>query len=518
MGVAIPPLKENDLPQREKSFWRMTGPGAIMVGMSIGSGEMILWPWITAKFGAGMVWAAALGVFLQMWINFEIGRWAVATGESAFTGFARFSKFTVFYFMVILATLALLPAWARTTGIALRTMIFGLEGPGADWMWTALIFAFVFAILFGPKQMYSAIEKVMALLVLIIVLGMIVVAFNVGTFSDMLDFVKGFTKVGRIQLDDEFTAMRLFGAFVFAGAGGFGNLFYAYYLRDKGIGMGGRIPALLNPLRGAVKGDVAVGFVYPDDEANRGRFKDWFKFVLLDNSLFFWILNSFTMFLFMFGAFVVLFPQGIVPSQNDFLWDLSAMLETTMGTWGRYLFFVIAMAAMFSTQLAASDGGYRLWTDLLHTNFKFARRWAPNQWYLFLAITLTVISITSTWILETFPKVSALDFFFYNAVLNGFARVFPGIVFPGLLAKLALLGNGMELPELFAGAHVESADVSPDIGLGGAWVEGLSKMTDPTTMTSRQMMGGELTWCTATRAGRFSPSSKFTFPSSPKSA
>ena len=46
--------------------------------------------------------------------------------------------------------------------------------------------------------------------------------------------------------------LRFFGAMVFAGAGGFGNLYYAYYLRDKGIGMGGRIPELLtSALRGA---------------------------------------------------------------------------------------------------------------------------------------------------------------------------------------------------------------------------------------------------------------------------
>ena len=31
------------------------------------------------------------------------------------------------------------------------------------------------------------------------------------------------------------------------------------------------------------------------------------------------------------------------------------------------------------------------------------------------------ISVISTYLLETFPQVSALDFFFYNAVLNGFA-------------------------------------------------------------------------------------------------
>jgi hypothetical protein len=145
------------------------------------------------------------------------------------------------------------------------------------------------------------------------------------------------------------------------------------------------------------------------------------------------------MFLFMFGALVVLHPAGIVPSQSDFIWDLSAMLETTMGAWGRYLFFFIAMAAMFSTQLAVSDGHYRLWTDLLHTNFRFARRWAPNQWYLFLALTLMTISIISTWVLETFPEVSALDFFFYNAGLNGLAMA--------LYVPLLLVINFKYLPK-----------------------------------------------------------------------
>ena len=439
MMLPIPAQTENDLPLREKSLWRMTGPGAIMVGMSIGSGEMILWPWITAKFGAGMVWAAALGVFIQVWINFEIGRWAIATGESCFTGFARFHKFTVFYFMAILATLAFLPAWARTTGITMRMILFGLDGPGADWMWTALVFAIVFAVLFGPKKVYSSLEKVVAVLVVVIMGGMIVVAVNVGSWSDVVSFAAGFKEIGHVQFDDEFPPLRLFGAFVFAGAGGFGNLFYAYYLRDKGIGMGARIPVLASALHGAEKGEVTVGFKFRDDESNQRRFKDWFKYVLIDNTCFFWLINSFVMFLFMFGAFVVLFPQGIVPSQNDFIWDLSLILESTMGTWGRYLFFAVATAALFSTQLASSDGGYRLWTDLLHTNFKFARRWAPNQWYLFLAITIMSISITSTWALETFPGVSALDFFFYNAVLNGFAMA--------LYVPLLLVINFKYLPK-----------------------------------------------------------------------
>lgn len=46
-----------------------------------------------------MIWAAMLGVFVQLWINIEIGRWAIATGESAMTGLARVSRKIIFFFI-----------------------------------------------------------------------------------------------------------------------------------------------------------------------------------------------------------------------------------------------------------------------------------------------------------------------------------------------------------------------------------------------------------------------------------
>ena len=82
-------FKIKQMPERKSRFWQMAGPGAILVGLSIGAGEIIIWPRLVAEYGADMVWAAVLGVFLQMWINLEVGRWTVATGETVFTGFAR---------------------------------------------------------------------------------------------------------------------------------------------------------------------------------------------------------------------------------------------------------------------------------------------------------------------------------------------------------------------------------------------------------------------------------------------
>lgn len=391
-----------------------------MIGLAVGSGELILWPWITAKFGPSMMWAAALGVFVQLWIQIEVGRWAVSTGESAFTGFARMTQVWVWFFLTLMFVGAFMPGWGRAAGVAVKNLMFGVEGPGPDWFWTALIFAIALAIIFGPKRIYATVEKSITGMVLVITIGMLIVAFSVGTLDDLGAMIGGIFNFGHIELDDEFTFHRFFGAFVFAGVGGLGNLFYAYYLRDKAIGMGARIPALLNPLREAQMGSSEIGYVFKDTPENAARFRDWFRYVKLDSTMFFWLGNTFTMFLFMFGALVVLYPAGIVPEEGRLLWDLALILEGPMGVFGRYLFLVIGICALFSSILAGMDGGVRLWVDLLHTNFETMREFAANKMYLAIAIGSSVIGVAATWFFETF-EISALDFFFISATLGGFA-------------------------------------------------------------------------------------------------
>ncbi len=74
MPIPIPDLKEADLPKRETPVLKMMGPGIVMAGIAIGSGELIMWPWITSIVGADLLWAAAIGIYLQLWINIEVGR------------------------------------------------------------------------------------------------------------------------------------------------------------------------------------------------------------------------------------------------------------------------------------------------------------------------------------------------------------------------------------------------------------------------------------------------------------
>src|SRR3712207_5717959 len=71
------------------SALRLIGPGAIALGMAIGSGEWLLGPAVTAKYGAALLWVATVSILLQMILNQEIIRYTIATGEPIFTGFLR---------------------------------------------------------------------------------------------------------------------------------------------------------------------------------------------------------------------------------------------------------------------------------------------------------------------------------------------------------------------------------------------------------------------------------------------
>lgn len=431
MLLPIAPFQKADLPKRDRPLLKMVGPGVVMAGLAIGSGELIMWPWITSVVGAQLLWAAAIGIFLQLWVNIEIGRWSVVTGESPFTGMARVIKLVVYLFVFVIFVGKFLPGWARETGVALRDLVFGPNHDSPPWLWTALVFALVAGILFGPKVIYTAVERCIMGLIVVIVVGLMYVVWEIGSVDVFVAMGKGIVNLFSFpdfpvdvlaedgSVRDQLTFNRFFGAVVFAGAGGLGNLYYAYYLREKNIGMGARMPSLMSPAHRHESKDTPTGYLYEETQENRRRFKDWFRYVVVDQTVCFWILGSFTMFLFVFGALAVLHPIGLVPDRGSLVWDLATILEGSMGTFGRYLFLIVGMAALFSTQLGGVDGGSRIFSDLLHSNFRWGRRIKLETWYLILVATTMVVGVFSVWFFGKYD-IAGLDFLFIAALMSGF--------------------------------------------------------------------------------------------------
>lgn len=62
------------------------------MALAQGSGELIWWPYIIAKYGLAFLFLLIPACLLQFPLTFEIGRYTVLTGEGVFTGFFRLNK------------------------------------------------------------------------------------------------------------------------------------------------------------------------------------------------------------------------------------------------------------------------------------------------------------------------------------------------------------------------------------------------------------------------------------------
>jgi hypothetical protein len=76
----LPAVEFRDLPE-PLPLRRITGASVIILATAIGSGETILWPYITSQIGFVFMWAALVGFGIQFFLNMEIERYTLATGE-----------------------------------------------------------------------------------------------------------------------------------------------------------------------------------------------------------------------------------------------------------------------------------------------------------------------------------------------------------------------------------------------------------------------------------------------------
>lgn len=428
----LDPLTPADLPPKGRGVAQVIGPGAILVGLSIGSGELIMWPTIVAEYGPTMAWAPLLGVFLQYWVNQELGRYVLATGESVYTGFARLSGFFVYFFLFISTAQHLAPAWAVASGGALKALVVGTNGPGEVYLWTWLTFLGIAATLFLAKYIYSVVEAIMLMLCVVIVTGLlasVVVCSDVGTWKGVGQGVLNFGFI-----DPSINRFQFFAALVFAGVGGTGNIFLNYYLRDKNIAMGARIGRIINPIRGQVESVPSTGFIFEPTGENLERWRVWFLDFRLEQAVTFWFITSFTIMLFFVAAAATLYPAGLVPKGFEVAVTQSKMLEVIAGRTGYYIFLLISFATLFSTQLAIIDGMARTVSDLIYVNFPSAQKRSLSFWYMFFAGAWIVVGC----ILAVF-QIPPLVLLISNACFGGLAMA--------VYCPLTLLINYRFLPE-----------------------------------------------------------------------
>src|SRR5215204_4074621 len=107
---------------------KLLGPSVILVGVGVASGEYILFPYIASQAGLVFLWAAIIGVAVQFFINMEIERYTLATGETAIGSFQRLWRpwGAVLAVGAVLATMW--PGWA-TSAATVATFAVGGGDP-----------------------------------------------------------------------------------------------------------------------------------------------------------------------------------------------------------------------------------------------------------------------------------------------------------------------------------------------------------------------------------------------------
>ena len=386
----LPPVDLRDLPEPQR-LTKYLGASVIILATALGSGELIIWPYITSQVGMGLLWLAIVGFSMQFFLNMEIERYTLATGETAVTGFSRFWK----PWGIIFALGAILPnfwpGWAASAA-QLATFLFGISDAAVPWLAAGQLFVIALAVSAAPV-IYQAIEKLDAVLVAVVVvfLGVaVVVATDAASWGNIVTKApEGAVEFPRFAT--ELGAATILGAIAFAGAGGANNLVQSNYVRDKGMGMGQRIPNIVSPITGEEEAAPSLGYAFPETEENERRWKGWWKVANQEQFLTFFCLGLLTL-----VALSVLVNSTIgireeVGTELAFLQEEAQALGNTIGNWFRVFFLAAGVIMLFSTNLGIVDYTSRLTADTLKTGYLAESQfWSESKVYLAVVWFMTI--------------------------------------------------------------------------------------------------------------------------------
>jgi hypothetical protein len=364
----------------------IVGPGVIVLGLSVGSGEFLLGPAAFVRHGPTLLWVTTVAVFLQTVFNTEVMRYTLATGEPMFTGFMRTrpgSTFWAWFYSILYFLQSGWPAWAGNAAGAIYFLFAQrLAGPGdrlaVYGIGVGTFLCAVVVLLFGRR-----IERTLEILnwvLIICILGAFLalgIIFAPGTtwLAMGAGFVGYDIATHGFAFLPEGTDFFLLGAFAaYSGAGGVSNITLSNWARDKGYGMGqvaGYIPAAI----GGQKVHLAhSGFIFTPAPESLGRWRGWWRIIRADQWGIFFIGALLGM-----GLPALLYITFLPPGTDiRGLGIAAALAQGITATAGPTLGLVIAFMGawiLFKTQLDIMEGMTRAITDILWTGSTRVRAW-----------------------------------------------------------------------------------------------------------------------------------------------
>ena len=424
-------LEVGELPDIEsdtKTLLKKIGPGLVWSAAAIGTGELILITRNSAMYGLRFAWMIVFLIFIKFFINYEVGRYTVLTGQPIMGGIAKASKILVFWF-------AFLPiAWQvitiSTYCVNCATLLQWIFGGRGSLAFMATIIALLTGLIlyFGR---YDTLEKFCTIgtsfMTLCILISAIVFTPGKGYGELFLNIIM--PKLP--QNPQAWTDMTSLTGFV--GAGCVGTIWYSYWLKEKGYGFG------LNNNKKDEKGiDVAVIPGETPEEVRKGKGR--MKMLRLDLGIG-TILTLVVCLSFFLCGYAILQPRGLVPEGLKVVLVQAQIMVQLIGPIGEWIYVIVAIEVMFATYLAFQDGTSRMWDDASRILVpKLTTKYDKRKTYRFWVTIFTIQCLIS--LIVTLKDAQPLLLLQAQSILDG-AYNLP------ILSVVVLIVNLKILPKIY---------------------------------------------------------------------
>jgi Mn2+/Fe2+ NRAMP family transporter len=366
------------------------GPGIILAGSIVGTGELIATTNLGAKAGFTFLWLVIVSCFIKVFVQIELGRQAMSTGQTSlklFAGLPSVGKLLPhFWIFVVLVTQTQIAAMIGGVGQALHLAMPSLS----EWTsrvlaqvspalsaavtnqpelpWAAVTTLVSIVLLLGGK--YHRIQKISLVLVgsftamtivCVGVLPMTEYGFSLGEVLGGLTFTIPAAAVA--------SAFAMFGI---TGVGAAELVAYPYWCIEQGYARSAGAPN--------------------DDDAWSRRARGWIRVMEVDAWLSMAVYTISTLGFYVLGA-SVLHRQGLEPQGTQMVATLAEMYAPVFGASSLYVMSGGAVVVLFSTLYIGTAGNSRMITDFLHIagwisliTAKSRQRWVSLMCTLLLLI------------------------------------------------------------------------------------------------------------------------------------
>lgn len=487
-------------PTTAKGIAKELGPGLIVAGAVVGSGELIATTAVGAEAGFWLLWLIILGCVIKVFVQVELGRYVILTGNTTLRGVNSLPGFRirgvhwiVWFWLAMFVTstaqqggivggvgqalsiaapiteegaaynaaaeariLQQLDAVVSTDAVAPPDRVESAtqsSSPGPDpYVWAIIVSLLTSAILFWGR--YGLIEKTVTILVagftVVTLVNLALLQSNPDWAVTSAEWAQGFSfqVPPKVEgLNPIATALATFGIIGVAA----GELvFYPYWCLEKGYA------AHIGPRE--------------DSEAWRERARGWLRVLRWDAWASMVVYTISTVGFYLLGA-SVLGRAGLHPEGMDMIRTLATMYEPVFNETAVTLFLVAAVVILYSTFFVTNASKARVFADaLVIFGFRKSGTERDRNWIKLLSLAFPIVSVL---IFLLFPKPKQL------VLLAGMMQAFllPMLAFaaiwfryrhrekalePTLIWDVFLWISGLGL--LLAGGWMAWSKIAPQLG------------------------------------------------------